>query len=966
MVTNTGLNAFYPSMNAQHVTGIRNKSMMAFHHAVSVFFFMVVLYYGAVSGDLLSIRDQCCQIGKDWHGQSRHRCPSYPSNVLDIPSTEQSNCRALVHICCLHERKHNQCLIGKTHAKQRGTCDGLRNQLGKEDSSECCHCCKVGLIARSQRLPCTILDNFSPQCSGAFRECCAPNDNVTPVVNVTTTSSPPTTTSRQQPGEIDLCTKFSGMLCAHVCVTTPGSYYCTCRSGFTLHTDGRSCLQDTAGNQCDLANPCQHLCIDTGISVHCQCFEGYQLDADVQTCNDIDECDEGTHTCVTPQTCVNTPGSFACEGPAASDDCTAGFAYNTITGECDDIDECIINQFSCSIGQVCVNSLGSYMCQSPDTGDEYDVDDSEYEDNDDDSDFNCGTGFRYNKVSHRCEDINECDFGHHKCTKLHQNCRNTIGSHTCICDSGFQYNPRTFICEDINECAQGTDACIQGQQCENTDGSYICRRSVSCGTGYTLDRKSQTCVDDDECSLGTHNCGPARDCQNTQGSFRCAAKDCGQGRRLDYRTGQCVVVICPRGLKADREGNCIDVNECTEDTNICRTNQRCHNTIGSFVCRNMLNCGPGFELNSAGNQCQDVDECRLGTSDCVKPLMECINRPGTYICQCPDGYQMNHSVRECEDINECERYGSNVCSLNAECHNTPGSYRCVCKEGFQTRDEGRACRDVDECSQTGICQHSCRNTWGSYQCTCYDGYQLSADGRTCQDIDECDVWSQRGGQLCVGLCENTLGSYQCSCPEGYNMMSDSRTCQDIDECSLRTANCNSPDDICVNTRGGYKCQAVKCPNGFVKAIGTSSRSNNVKCQRQTFVCPQGDIDCLYAPLSYTTNFITFPSHIRVPADLFTMRGPPSRYRRMEFDLKLVSARDAYTGETRASRSFFKLNSLRDNEAVVQLLREIEGPQDIELQLDMNIYSKEFRENSEEIFFGTAVAKIFIYVTNEPW
>jgi len=58
--------------------------------------------------------------------------------------------------------------------------------------------------------------------------------------------------------------------------------------------------------------------------------------------------------------------------------------------------------------------------------------------------------------------------------------------------------------------------------------------------------------------------------------------------------------------------------------------------------------------------------------------------------------------------------------------------------------------------------------------------------------------------------------------------------------------------------------------------------------------------------------------------------------------------------------------LRDNEAVIQLLTEIDGPQDIELQLDMNIYSREFRQNDEEVFFGTAVAKIFIFVTGEDW
>ena len=49
---------------------------------------------------------------------------------------------------------------------------------------------------------------------------------------------------------------------------------------------------------------------------------------------------------------------------------------------------------------------------------------------------------------------------------------------------------------------------------------------------------------------------------------------------------------------------------------------------------------------------------------------------------------------------------------------------------------------------------------------------------------------------------------------------------DVDECVLRTANCHGEDDVCINTRGGYKCQTVTCPRGFIKApvIGNRSKS----------------------------------------------------------------------------------------------------------------------------------------------
>ena len=99
-----------------------------------------------------------------------------------------------------------------------------------------------------------------------------------------------------------------------------------------------------------------------------------------------------------------------------------------------------------------------------------------------------------------------------------------------------------------------------------------------------------------------------------------------------------------------------------------------------------------------------------------------------------------------------------------------------------------------------------------------------------------------------------------------------------------------------------------------------------------------------------------------------MRGPYSGYRRLDFELKLVSARDPITGETRVTSDYFylKLNQRRKNEAVVQLLKEVPGAQDIELQLNMNIYSSEFGTQTTEVFFGTAVAKIHIFVTKADW
>ena len=140
----------------------------------------------------------------------------------------------------------------------------------------------------------------------------------------------------------------------------------------------------------------------------------------------------------------------------------------------------------------------------------------------------------------------------------------------------------------------------------------------------------------------------------------------------------------------------------------------------------------------------------------------------------------------------------------------------------------------------------------------------------------------------------------------------------------------------------------------------------MRCQRRSFVCQHGDAECLYAPLSHSTNFMTFPSKIPVPANLFTMRGPISQFRRLDFELKLLSAVDPTTGDRRAGIDYFHVMKKQENVAVIQLLRQLPGPIDVKLQLDMNIYSKDFDSDGNEVFFGTAVAIINLYVTGSDY
>lgn len=774
------------------------------------------------SGSLYDVLDKCCDVGHDWFDVNHESCSGYTSSVNGVRPNDRAACNSLIQICCLSKRQQRQCTEGKDTAKTGDDCGEWLSQPGSEDARSCCECCNLGITAHEAGLPCSDFeDQFEPVCDAAFQDCCEsgrrdiPTSPSTPIVSSNASSS-------------ERCWSSSP--------------------------------------------PCQQRCSNSGGTVQCSCFDGYALDEDGRSCNDVNEC-VGRGVCGPGQVCVNTQGSYRCQGEVA--------------------DEGPVDELEASTQSV--DEPGPPL--------------------------NCGTGFTPNRRSGQCEDINECALNH--------------------------------------------DTCVEGQTCENSVGSFMCRRTLGCGTGYTLDQASQKCNDVDECLLDSHNCGVARECVNIPGSFRCVSRTCPRGYQLDFRNGNCNPIICPRGLQADDIGNCIDIDECLERPNVCRSNQECRNTIGSYTCRNLLMCSSGYELNEAGTRCEDIDECQTGTHECQGTLMQCINRPGTYSCQCPEGYQINHALRICEDLDECH-YSGHACAQNARCENTYGSYRCNCKDGFMADQNGRVCNDIDECQQSEMCQQTCQNTWGSFHCLCEQGYRLASDGRSCEDVDECQQAAKFGIQICIGLCENTHGSFACVCPPGYQLNSDGHTCQDVNECAMQTANCAHHSDVCLNTRGGYKCQSVTCPNGFTKSPLTGNRNSNVRCQRKTFVCAQGDLECLYAPLSYSTNFITFPMQIRTPADLFTMRGPLSSYRRLGFDLKLISAQDPRTGEARVDRGYFALHQLRSNEAVIQLLREVPGPQDIELQLDMNIYSKEFGQNSEEIYFGTAVARIFIYVTKDSW
>ncbi|XP_041348349.1 uncharacterized protein LOC121367946 isoform X1 [Gigantopelta aegis] len=453
---------------------------------------------------------------------------------------------------------------------------------------------------------------------------------------------------------------------------TDTPYRCICKPGYegngiTDCNDVDEC-QD-GSHDCDAST----VCTNTDGSFTCTCPNGFTLENKI--CKDIDECKDGSHNCPGSSVCTNTDGSFTCM-------CKPGF---TLEGQaCRDIDECKDRSNDCDPNAVCSNTDGSFICT-------------------------CQIGFT--TEGNVCKDIDECTDGSHNCG-ANAVCNNTGGSFTCTCQPGFTLIGQA--CKDIDECADGNHDCDPNAVCSNTEGSFTCK----CLAGYNMD--GNVCKDINECTDGSHNCGASAVCNNTDGSFTCT---------------------CQPGFSMIGQA-CKDIDECTAGIHNCDSNAMCSNTDGSFSCT----CNIGYIME--GNACKDVDECTEGSHGCDTTAV-CTNTDGSFTCTCHIGFKMEGNV--CKDIDECDAVTDSLsCDVNALCTNTDGSFTCTCDAGFIMA--GTVCNDKDECKDgshnCGV-NSICSNTGGSFTCTCQTGYSMDINEcielpKTCQQVKEANPMSRDG------------------------------------------------------------------------------------------------------------------------------------------------------------------------------------------------------------------------------
>ncbi|XP_053341492.1 hemicentin-1 [Clarias gariepinus] len=465
----------------------------------------------------------------------------------------------------------------------------------------------------------------------------------------------------------------------------------------------------------------------------------------------------------------------------------------------------------------------------------------------------CPNGFVLDPAGPYCADENECEEG----SPCSHSCHNAIGTYYCSCPRGLTISADGRTCQDIDECSLDGHMCHDGQDCENTIGSYRC--VMRCGRGFRRTAEGLSCSDINECQE-SNPCH--QHCLNTIGSFRCA---CEPGYQL-------------------RNRRCIDINECRQ--RVCRSDQQCKNTRGGYTCIDL--CPTGMTKGVNGT-CIDIDECRDGTHQCRYNQI-CENTRGSYHCTCPRGYRSQGVGLPCIDINECERVPM-PCAF--QCVNSPGSYTCTCPPGRHLLGDGKSCAGLEHLprfeslsygfhssqsspersssqqryhSMTSQSYHSYATRGGNYRLNarplrsrratktlCPLGFVSNGD--KCIDINECE---QR--DMCQHECLNTPGSHRCLCPNGYRLMTNGKTCQDIDECLEQNIQCGT-NRMCFNMRGSYQCIDTPCPPNYQRDPESGFCLKN---------CPPNDLECALSPYALEYKLLSLPFGIAANQDLIRL------------------------------------------------------------------------------------------------
>ncbi|XP_065180019.1 fibrillin-2-like [Sycon ciliatum] len=362
------------------------------------------------------------------------------------------------------------------------------------------------------------------------------------------------TTAQPVCQDINECDNTTLHDCHHdaLCTDTPGSFGCSCNSGYT--GNGTYCTninECVSGHECDTnAN-----CTDMIGTYRCDCVVGYNGTG--RSCTIV--------TCqkpAPPRSSTVSPGTFT-YNQRLNFSCQIGYTLqgsdhvlcqdngqptNYSTTTCADDDECALKTHACSVNAACSNNDGSYACAC---NPGYTGNGTNCQDIDECSSNPCQNGTCHNLVDLyqcRCHPGfagTECQTNIDECANsLCQNgatCQDGINQYTCTCLPGYT---STFCQTDIDECS--TSPCLNGATCADRVNSYSC----TCATGY----QGTTCdININECA--PNPCGNGGTCSDGVANYSCACNPGYTGRNCSVDIDECASNPCQNGASCTQGVN---------------------------------------------------------------------------------------------------------------------------------------------------------------------------------------------------------------------------------------------------------------------------------------------------------------------------------------------------------------------------------------------------------------------------
>lgn len=118
---------------------------------------------------------------------------------------------------------------------------------------------------------------------------------------------------------------------------------------------------------------------------------------------------------------------------------------------------------------------------------------------------------------------------------------------------------------------------------------------------------------------------------------------------------------------------------------------------------------------------------------------------------------------------------------------------------------------------------------------------------------------------------------------------------------------------------------------------------------------------LTKPISYSYQYLSIVSRIRISdslryLDLVSIDGRLFSIPDIRYDLTLKSVRTVLDEKHRARREDFILRKSKIDQIIVSLIRSLQGPQDIELELTVSLYPNDQLKGMTKTFIYIVVSK----------